>query len=93
MITDDDISAYLDRLDLEREPPSVDALFRLHRAQLEHVPYETTWIHMGHHYGTDREESLRRTLERRPDLLENADLTDEDRKTLDRIRRSIPRPA
>ncbi len=64
MITDDDISAYLDRLDLKREPPSVDALFRLHRAQLEHVPYETTWIHMGHHYGTDREESLRRIAHR-----------------------------
>jgi arylamine N-acetyltransferase len=64
MITDDDINAYLGRLGLQREPPSVDALFRLHRAQLEHVPYETTWIHMGHRFGTDREESLRRIAHR-----------------------------
>jgi tRNA (guanine37-N1)-methyltransferase len=33
-----------------------------------------------------RKESLRRTLERRPDLLETAALTDEDRKLLDEIR-------
>ncbi|MGB5504716.1 MAG: tRNA (guanosine(37)-N1)-methyltransferase TrmD [Polyangiales bacterium] len=32
-----------------------------------------------------RKESLRRTLERRPDLLETAELTDEDRKLLDEI--------
>jgi len=34
-----------------------------------------------------RKESLRRTLERRPDLLETADLTDEDRELLEEIRR------
>ena len=34
-----------------------------------------------------REEALRRTLERRPDLLESAELTDDDRKTLRRLRR------
>ncbi|MGB5697685.1 MAG: tRNA (guanosine(37)-N1)-methyltransferase TrmD [Polyangiales bacterium] len=33
-----------------------------------------------------RKESLRRTLERRPDLLETADLTDEDRKLLEEVR-------
>ena len=33
-----------------------------------------------------RKESLRRTLERRPDLLETAALTDEDRKLLEEIR-------
>jgi tRNA (guanine37-N1)-methyltransferase len=33
-----------------------------------------------------RRESLRRTLERRPDLLETADLTDDDRRILDEIR-------
>lgn len=33
-----------------------------------------------------REQSLRRTLERRPDLLETAPLTDEDRKFLDQLR-------
>jgi tRNA (guanine37-N1)-methyltransferase len=32
-----------------------------------------------------RRESLRRTLERRPDLLETADLSDEDRRTLDEL--------
>ena len=34
-----------------------------------------------------RKESLRRTLERRPDLLEEAELTDEDRELLEEIRR------
>ncbi len=34
-----------------------------------------------------REEALRRTLERRPDLLEAADLTDEDRRILRRLAR------
>jgi tRNA (guanine37-N1)-methyltransferase len=34
-----------------------------------------------------RREALRRTLERRPDLLESADLTDADRATLDSLRR------
>ena len=32
-----------------------------------------------------RKESLRRTLERRPDLLESADLSDEDRAILEEI--------
>jgi len=32
-----------------------------------------------------RKESLRRTLERRPDLLETADLTEEDRRLLEEI--------
>ena len=34
---------------LDAEPPSVDALFRLHRAHVERVPYETLWIHIGEH--------------------------------------------
>ena len=34
-----------------------------------------------------REEALRRTLERRPDLLESAELSDEDRKVLRRLAR------
>jgi arylamine N-acetyltransferase len=65
MVTDDDIAAYLRRLEIEAEPPSVDALFRLHRAHLEHVPYETTWIHMDERWGVDREDSLRRIAHRR----------------------------
>ena len=38
-----------------------------------------------------REESLRRTLERRPELLEGVELTLEERRMLERIRRTIPR--
>ncbi len=43
----------------------------------------------GHHAEVDRwrrRESLRRTLERRPDLLDTAPLTDQDRATLDALR-------
>lgn len=43
----------------------------------------------GHHANIDRwrrEQSLIRTLERRPDLLENANLTDADRKFLRRLK-------
>jgi tRNA (guanine37-N1)-methyltransferase len=44
----------------------------------------------GHHANivkARREEALRRTLERRPDLLESAALSDEDRRTLRRLER------
>ena len=47
----------------------------------------------GHHGEVDRwrrREALRRTLERRPDLLESADLTDEDRAELDGLRQREP---
>jgi N-hydroxyarylamine O-acetyltransferase len=60
--TDDDLAAYLTRLGVDREPPSVEALFRLHRAQLEAVPYETTWIHLGERWTVDRVASLRRIV-------------------------------
>lgn len=60
MITDDDVRAYLDRLQVEPEPASADALIRLHRAQVEHVPYETTWIHMDERWGVERVDSFRR---------------------------------
>ena len=46
-------AAYLARLGLEAEPPSADALLRLHRAQVEQVPYETLWIHTGEGWGVD----------------------------------------
>lgn len=42
----------------------------------------------GHHGNVDqwrREQSLKRTLERRPDLLETADLTEKDRKYLNKL--------
>jgi N-hydroxyarylamine O-acetyltransferase len=65
MIAADDVTAYLDRLQLEPEAPSVDALHRLHRAQLERVPYETTWIHMNDLWSVDLGESLHRVARRR----------------------------
>ena len=46
-------AAYLARLGVEAEPPSVDALFRLHRAHVERVAYETLWIHLGERWGID----------------------------------------
>ena len=52
--------AYLARLGLEAEPPSADALVRLHRAQVERVPYETLWIHTGDRWGIGLDESVAR---------------------------------
>jgi N-hydroxyarylamine O-acetyltransferase len=46
-VTPELVAAYLRRLGLEPEPPSIDALRRLHRAQVERVPYETLWLHLG----------------------------------------------
>ncbi len=57
--------AYLGRLGLEREPPTVDALFRIHRAQVERVPYETLWIHLGERWSVDPEASFERVATRR----------------------------
>jgi arylamine N-acetyltransferase len=45
--------AYLRRLGLEAEPPSVDALFRIHHAHVERVPYETLWIQLGDRWPVD----------------------------------------
>lgn len=45
--------AYLRRLGLEAEPPSVDALQRLHRRHVERIPYETLWIQAGEGWGVD----------------------------------------
>ncbi len=59
-MTDPDVAAYLNRLGVAAETPSVAALFRLHRAQLERVPYETTWIHMGERWTVDLNDSVRR---------------------------------
>jgi arylamine N-acetyltransferase len=55
-----DQTAYLARLGLDAEPPSAEALIRLHRAQVEQVPYETLWIHTGDGWGIDLEESVAR---------------------------------
>jgi arylamine N-acetyltransferase len=64
-MTDADVSAYLDRLGVDREPPSVAALDRLHRAQVEHVPYETLWIHTGDVWSVDPAASFHRVARRR----------------------------
>ena len=59
-VTDADVAAYLRRIGLEAEPPSVEALQRLHRAQVEHVPYESAWIHLGEQWDIDPLASMRR---------------------------------
>ncbi len=51
---------YLQRLGLEAEPPSVDALQRLHRRHVERIPYETMWMHAGERWGIDPVESASR---------------------------------
>src|SRR5690349_25124345 len=58
---DDDVrTAYLARLGVQPEPPSVDALFRLVRRQAERVPYETFWIQAGEAWGIDPATSAHR---------------------------------
>ena len=51
---------YLARLGVDAEPPSAEALARLHRAHAERVPYETLWIHLGQRWGVDPAASVRR---------------------------------
>ena len=46
-------SAYLGRLGLEAEVPSVEALRRIHQRQVERVPYETLWIAARQDWGID----------------------------------------
>lgn len=53
-------TAYLRRLGLDAERPSADALRRLHRAQVERVPYETMWIHAGESWGIEPVDSVAR---------------------------------
>ncbi len=52
--------AYLARLGLDAEPPSVAALRLLTRRQVERVPYETLWIHAGEAWNIDPNESATR---------------------------------
>jgi arylamine N-acetyltransferase len=56
---------YLDRLGEKPEPPSVDALYRLHRAHVERVPYETLWIQLGEGGSIDAAESMTRLARQR----------------------------
>ena len=60
MLAADDLAAYLARLGVDPEPPSAEALDRLHRAHVERVPYETAWIHMGERWGVDSAVSAQR---------------------------------
>ncbi|MEO7369364.1 MAG: arylamine N-acetyltransferase, partial [Ilumatobacteraceae bacterium] len=53
-------AAYLARLGLDAEPPSVEALLRLQSRHVERVPYETLWIHAGEAWGLDPAESVAR---------------------------------
>jgi N-hydroxyarylamine O-acetyltransferase len=52
--------SYLARLGLDAEPPSVEALFGIHRAHVERVPYETLWIHLGDNWGVAADEAVER---------------------------------
>jgi arylamine N-acetyltransferase len=54
-----DFTAYLRRLGVASEPPSADALARLHRAHVERIPYETFWIHLREGWGIGADESVR----------------------------------
>jgi N-hydroxyarylamine O-acetyltransferase len=57
-------AAYLERLGLEAEVPSVDALRRLHERHVERVPYETLWIHGGETWDIDVGAALSRIAQR-----------------------------
>jgi N-hydroxyarylamine O-acetyltransferase len=52
--------AYLRRLGLDAEPPSVEALQQLHRRHVERIPYETMWLHAGEVWGIDPIDSAQR---------------------------------
>ena len=52
--------AYLRRLGAAVEPPSADALIRLHRAHVERIAWETLWIHLGEGWSIDPAAAARR---------------------------------
>jgi N-hydroxyarylamine O-acetyltransferase len=58
------MDAYLRRLGVEAEPPSVDALFRIHAAHVDRVPYETTWIPLGERWSVDTDAAVERIARR-----------------------------
>jgi arylamine N-acetyltransferase len=58
------LDAYLARLGVDAEPPSVDALFRIHRAHVERVAYETVWIHVGERWSISVEDATVRVATR-----------------------------
>lgn len=54
------LQAYLVRLGISAEPPSVEAMQLLVRRHAERVPYETLWIHAGEAWDIDPHESAMR---------------------------------
>ncbi len=54
------MDAYLGRLRIDAEPPSVDALHRIHRAHVDRIPYETTWIQLGEQWTIDTDAAVER---------------------------------
>jgi arylamine N-acetyltransferase len=56
----DTFAAYLVRLGVEPEPPSAEALARLHRAHVERIPWETVWVHLGEGWSIDPATSVAR---------------------------------
>jgi len=54
------IEDYLQRLRVDREPLSFEALRRLVHAHVERVPYETVWLHTGERYTCSPQDSLAR---------------------------------
>ena len=46
------------RLRIDAEPPSVDALHRIHRAHVDRIPYETTWIQLGEQWTIDTDAAV-----------------------------------
>ena len=59
-MSDQQVALALRRIGVEAEPPSAEALARLHRAWVERVPYESVWIHMSDRWSIDPAESLHR---------------------------------
>ena len=58
------MDAYLRRLGVEAGPPSAEALFRIHGAHVDRVPYETTWIHLGESWTVDTDAAFERIATR-----------------------------
>ena len=56
------VRAYLERLGVGPEPPSAEALARLHRAHVERVPYETVWLHAGQTADIDAASAVARVV-------------------------------
>lgn len=56
----DDVESVLARLGIQAAPPSAESLDELHRAWVERVPYETTWIALGERWDVDDRLALRR---------------------------------